>query len=145
METYDRTLDALQRCLEQLEHAVTAFPPGLDEQAFATAWGSDDPSERNRAAAVLANFERTYMLLMDLIALSVKIGNRLGALDADEQSSAIVCLREKKVIRKRSRMRSKIRGMCETQVSTSTSSCRHPPCAKPFAPSWRPLPQWFVR
>lgn len=98
IEAYDGTLDALRRSFEQLEYAVALFHPDLDVQAFATAWGSDDPSERNRAAGVLANFEKTYMLLMDLITLSVKIASRLGAHEADEQTSAIACLREEEVI-----------------------------------------------
>lgn len=78
---YDDTLDALRRRFEQLERSVAQFPSELDEQALTTAWDSDDPAERNRAGGVLSNFEKTYMLLMDLITLSVKLARRIGAID----------------------------------------------------------------
>ena len=77
-ESYDETLDALRRRFEQLEWAVAQFQPDLDEEAFSAAWYSDDPPERIRADSVLSSFEKTYMLLMDLIALSVKLARRLG-------------------------------------------------------------------
>lgn len=85
---YDDTLDALRRRFEQLEMAVTQFLPDLDEQALTAAWDSDDPAERNRADSVLASFEKTYMLLMDLITLSVKLARRIGAID-DERTPAL--------------------------------------------------------
>jgi uncharacterized protein YutE (UPF0331/DUF86 family) len=97
-ESYDETLDALSRRFEQLEAAVAQFPPDLDEQALSAAWHSDDPRERNRADGVLSSFERTYMLLMDLITLSVKLARRVGALDVDETSSTIETLRELQII-----------------------------------------------
>lgn len=84
---YEDTLDALRRRFEQLETAVAQFLPDLDEQALTEAWNSDDSAERNRADSVLASFEKTYMLLMDLIALSVKLARRVGAID-DERTPA---------------------------------------------------------
>jgi hypothetical protein len=78
---YEDTLDALRRRFEQLERSVAQFVPDLDEQALTTAWDSDDPAERNRADGVLSNFEKTYMLLMDLITVSVKLARRIGAID----------------------------------------------------------------
>ena len=97
-ESYDGTLDALRRRFEQLEWAVAQFQPDLDERAFSTAWYSDDPSERTRADSVLSSFEKTYMLLMDLIALSVKIAVRLGALSVDRGASPVEVLRELQII-----------------------------------------------
>ena len=96
--SYEETLDALRRRFEQLESAVAQFPPDLDESAFTAAWSSEDPIERNRADSVLSSFEKTYMLLMDLIALSVKIGRRLGVVTGDEKSSPVEALRELKVL-----------------------------------------------
>jgi uncharacterized protein YutE (UPF0331/DUF86 family) len=84
---YEDTLDAVRRRFEQLETAVAQFLPDLDEQALTAAWDSDDPVERNRADSVLASFEKTYMLLMDLITLSVKLARRIGAID-DESTPA---------------------------------------------------------
>jgi hypothetical protein len=73
--------------VEQLEWAVAQFQPDLEEETFSAAWYSDDPSERIRADSVLSSFEKTYMLLMDLIALSVKIAVRLGTLSVDQGTS----------------------------------------------------------
>lgn len=97
-EAYDETLDALHRRFEQLEAAVAEFPPDLDERTLAAAWRSDDPSERNRADCVLASFEKTYMLLMDLVGLSVKLGRRMAVVTANESASAIEVLRDAGVI-----------------------------------------------
>jgi hypothetical protein len=95
--SYDETLDALRRRFEQLEWAVAQFQPDLDERAFSAAWYSDDPSERIRADSVLSSFEKTYMLLMDLITLSVEIAVGLDALSVDQTSPAEV-LRELQII-----------------------------------------------
>jgi hypothetical protein len=97
-ESYDETLDALRRRFEQLEWAIAQFQPDLDEEAFSAAWYSDDPSERIRADGVLYSFEKTYMLLMDLIALSVKIAVRSGALSVDQEASPVGVLRELQII-----------------------------------------------
>jgi hypothetical protein len=97
-DSYDETLDALRRRFEQLEWAVAQFQPDLDERAFSTAWYSDDPSERTRADSVLSSFEKTYMLLMDLITLSVKIAVRLGSLSVDQGTSPTEVLRELQII-----------------------------------------------
>jgi len=91
--SYDETLDALRRRFEQLEAAVAAFQPDLDEPALSTAWHSEDPLQRNRADAVLSCFEKTYMLLMDVIALAAKLARRGGAIQADDSSSAMKMLR----------------------------------------------------
>ncbi len=97
-DSYNETLDALRRRFEQLEAAVAQFAPDLEEQALSAAWDSDDPLERNRADSVLSSFEKTYMLLIDLITLSVKLGMRLGAVHADESSSSIDALLELQIL-----------------------------------------------
>jgi hypothetical protein len=97
-ENYDEILDALRRRFEQLEWAVAQFQPDLDEQAFSAAWYSDDPPERNRADSVLSSFEKTYMLLVDLITISVKIAGRLSAPSVGEKASSVEVLRELQVI-----------------------------------------------
>jgi uncharacterized protein YutE (UPF0331/DUF86 family) len=97
-DSYNETLDALRRRFEQLEAAVAQFAPDLDERALSAAWHSDDPLERNRADNVLSSFEKTYMLLMDLVTLSVKLARRLGAIDVDEQLSPIEALHELRVV-----------------------------------------------
>ena len=96
--SYEETLDALHRRFEQLESAVAEFSPDLDERAFTAAWNSTDPAERNRADSVLSSFEKTYMLLMDLITLSVKLARRLGVVTVDEKSSSLEVLRELKIL-----------------------------------------------
>lgn len=102
-ESYDETLDALRRRFEQLEWAVAQFQPDLDEQAFSAAWHSNDPPERNRADSVLASFEKTHTLLMDLVTLSVKLARRLGAEGVDEKSSPIDVLHELRIISQHAR------------------------------------------
>lgn len=97
-DSYNETLDALRRRFEQLEAAVAQFAPDLEEEALSAAWDSDDPLERNRADSVLSSFEKTYMLLIDLITLSVKLGMRLGAVHADESSSSIDALLELQIL-----------------------------------------------
>jgi hypothetical protein len=86
-ESYSETVVALGRQFEQLEVVVAQFDPDLDEQALVVAWDSDDPVERNRVGLLLACFEKTYMLLVDLIALSVKLARRIGAIE-DESTPA---------------------------------------------------------
>jgi predicted nucleotidyltransferase len=95
---YNETLDALRRRFEQLEVAAAQFSPDLDEQALSAAWHSDDPLQRNRADSVLSSFEKTYMLLMDLVTLSVKLGRRLGTIEADQSLSPIDALSELQVL-----------------------------------------------
>lgn len=96
--SYDETLDALRRRFEQLEAAVAAFQPDLDERALSAAWHSEDPLQRNRADAVLSCFEKTYMLLMDAIALAAKLARRSGAIQGDDSSSAVRMLRAAEVL-----------------------------------------------
>lgn len=91
-ESYSETVNALGRQFEQLEVVVGQFDPDLDEQALAAAWDSDDPIERNKAALLLGCFEKTYMLLVDLVTLSVKLARRLGASTEAEGSSSIEVL-----------------------------------------------------
>jgi uncharacterized protein YutE (UPF0331/DUF86 family) len=86
-ESYSETVDAARRHFEQLEVAVAQFDPDLDEKALMAAWESDDPLERNRVGLLIGCFEKTYMLLMDLITLSVKLARRIGAID-DEKTAA---------------------------------------------------------
>lgn len=97
-DIYNATLDALRRSYEQLEASVGDFEPDLDEQSFAAAWHSDDPLERNRASAVLANFERTYMLLLDVMTLAVKLAKRCDALETNADGSPIAILRKARVV-----------------------------------------------
>jgi uncharacterized protein YutE (UPF0331/DUF86 family) len=97
-ESYDETLEALRRRFEQLESAVAQFPPDLDEPTFVAAWHSADPHERNRADGVLSSFEKTYMLLMDLITLSVKLSRRLGVVSIDEKASPVDTLSQLKIL-----------------------------------------------
>lgn len=80
-ELYSETAAAIGRQFEQLEVVVAQFDPDLDEQALVAAWNSEDPVERNRVGLLLGCFEKTYMLLMDLITLSVKLARRIGAID----------------------------------------------------------------
>lgn len=80
-ESYSETVDAIGRQFEQLEVVVAQFGPHFDEQALVAAWDSEDPVERNRVGLLLGCFEKTYMLLMDLITLSVKLARRIGAID----------------------------------------------------------------
>jgi uncharacterized protein YutE (UPF0331/DUF86 family) len=61
------------------------------------AWDSNDPVERNRVGLLLGCFEKTHMLLMDLIALSVKLATRLGAIE-EANVPALEVLQDKQVI-----------------------------------------------
>ena len=47
---------------------------------------------------MLSSFEKTYMLLMDLVTLSVKLGRRLRAVGVDADRSPVETLRELKVL-----------------------------------------------
>lgn len=76
---------------------MAQFDPDLDEKALVASWESDDPQERNRVALLLGCFEKTYMLLMDLITLSVKLATRIGAIP-DEKTSAVEILVNAEVI-----------------------------------------------
>lgn len=96
-ESYSETIDAIGRQFEQLEVVVAQFDPDLDEQALVAAWDSDDPVERNRTGLLLGCFEKTYMLLMDLITLSVKLARRIGAID-DESTPPLEFLVDAGVI-----------------------------------------------
>lgn len=96
-ESYLETVDAIGRQFEQLEVVVAQFNPDLDQQALAAAWDSEDPVERNRVGLLLGCFEKTYMLLMDLVTLSVKLARRIGAVD-DETTAPLELLANAGVI-----------------------------------------------
>jgi hypothetical protein len=82
--TYEQTLEALDLRFEQLEAAVSSFDPDLDERTLSACWNSHDPEQRNRADAVLSSFEKTYMLLMDLIGLAAKLARRTGVIEGEQ-------------------------------------------------------------
>ncbi len=86
------TVAAIGRYFEQLEVAVAQFGPDLEEQALIGAWDSDDPADRNRVGLLLGCFEKTHMLLMDLIGLSVKLAMRLGAIEETNAPASEVLL-----------------------------------------------------
>jgi uncharacterized protein YutE (UPF0331/DUF86 family) len=90
-ESYSEAVDAIGRQFEQIEVIVAQFDPDLDEQAMVAAWESDDPVERNRVGLLLGCFEKTYMLLMDLITISTKLARRIGTID-EEKTSALELL-----------------------------------------------------
>lgn len=96
-DSYTETVDAIGRQFAQLEIAAAQFDPDLDEQALVSAWSSDDPVERNTVGLLIGNFEKTYMLLMDLIVLSVKLAKKLGAVE-DSNVSPLDFIRDRQVI-----------------------------------------------
>lgn len=72
--------------MEQLESAVSAFPPDFDFSAFVAAWDSDVPQERNRAMLVRSNMDDLYNLCHTLIDLSVRVAQDRGAIAADRKT-----------------------------------------------------------
>jgi predicted nucleic acid-binding Zn ribbon protein len=54
---FEQALQQLARTMEQMETAVSAFPPDFDLQAFTRAWYSQAPEERNRAMLVRSNMD----------------------------------------------------------------------------------------
>ncbi len=89
----ERALLQLARTMEQLESAVGAFPPDFDLSAFAAAWYSEVPQERNRAMLVRSNMDDLHNLCQGLIALSVRAAQDLGEIPADRRTPAADQLR----------------------------------------------------
>ena len=79
--------------MEQLEAAVGAFPPGFDLPAFAAAWYSNAPAERNLAMAVRSNMDDLHNLCQGLIGLGVRVAQDQGAIPADRKTPAADQLR----------------------------------------------------
>lgn len=84
----DEALEQLARTMEQLESAVSAFPPDFDPSAFAAAWYSKVPEERNQATVVRSNMDDLHNLCQNLIGLSVRVAQDSGAIAADRKTPA---------------------------------------------------------
>jgi uncharacterized protein YutE (UPF0331/DUF86 family) len=82
----DAALAQLARTMAQLESAVSAFPPDFDPSAFAAAWYSKDPQERNRAMLVRSNMDDLHNLCQALIGLSVRVAQDVDAIPADRKT-----------------------------------------------------------
>jgi uncharacterized protein YutE (UPF0331/DUF86 family) len=93
----DDALQQLARTMEQLESAVSAFPPEFDASAFAAAWYSKAPQERNQAALVRSNMDDLHNLCQTLIGLSVRVAQDMGAITADRKTSAAEQLRTQRL------------------------------------------------
>ena len=90
---FEGALGQLARTMEQLEAAVGAFPPGFDLPAFAAAWYSNAPAERNLAMAVRSNMDDLHNLCQGLIGLGVRVAQDQGAIPADRKTPAADQLR----------------------------------------------------
>ncbi len=90
----EKALLALARTMEQLEIAVSAFPPYFDLSAFHAAWYSELPEERNRAMLVRSNMDDLHNLCQGMIGLSVRVAQDLGTIPADHKTSAPDQLRQ---------------------------------------------------
>ncbi len=93
----DDALGQLARTMEQLESAVSAFPPDFDSSAFDAAWDSKVPEERNRAMLVRSNMDDLHNLCQALIGLSVRVAQDLGAIPADRKTPAADQLRAQRL------------------------------------------------
>lgn len=82
----DSALGQLARTVEQLETAVSAFPPDFDCSAFSAAWYSKLPEERNQAVLVRSNMDDLHNLCLGLIGLSVRVAQDLSAIPADRKT-----------------------------------------------------------
>jgi hypothetical protein len=82
----ESALAQLARTMEQLETAVSAFPPDFDLSAFDAAWHSNIPEERNRAMLVRSNMDDLHNLCQSLIALSVRVAQDAAAIPADRKT-----------------------------------------------------------
>jgi uncharacterized protein YutE (UPF0331/DUF86 family) len=83
--------------MEQLDSAVSAFPPDFDPSAFAAAWYSSVAQERNRAMLVRSNMDDLHNLCQTLIGLSVRVAQDLGAIAADRKTPAADRLRAQRL------------------------------------------------
>lgn len=84
----EQALLQLARTMEQLETAVSAFPPDFDLDAFRTAWYSTIPEERNQAMLVRSNMDDLHNLCQSLIDRSVRVAQDRGAIPADRKTPA---------------------------------------------------------
>lgn len=89
----DNALGQLARTMEQLESAVSAFPPDFDPVAFGVAWYSTAPEERNRAMLVRSNMDDLHNFCRGLIDLSVRVAQDLRAIPVDRKTPATEQLR----------------------------------------------------
>jgi uncharacterized protein YutE (UPF0331/DUF86 family) len=90
---FEQALQQLARTMEQMEAAVSAFPPNFDVAAFKQAWHSRVPEERNRAMLVRSNMDDLQNLCQGLIDRSVRVAQDLGAIAADRKTPAADQLR----------------------------------------------------
>jgi uncharacterized protein YutE (UPF0331/DUF86 family) len=90
----DNALGQLARTMEQLESAVSTFPPDFDPSAFNAAWYSTVPEERNQAMLVRSNMDDLHNLCRSLIDLSIRAAQDLGAIPADRKTPATEQLRQ---------------------------------------------------
>jgi uncharacterized protein YutE (UPF0331/DUF86 family) len=90
---FEQALQQLARTMEQMETAVSAFPPDFDLEAFTQAWYSQAPEERNRAMLVRSNMDDLQNLCQGLIDRGVRVAQDLGAIPADRKTSAAEQLR----------------------------------------------------
>ncbi|HEX5853039.1 MAG TPA: hypothetical protein VFY36_08100 [Solirubrobacteraceae bacterium] len=89
----EQALSQLARTMEQLEIAVSGFPPNFDRESFGVAWYSSAPAERNRAMLVRSNMDDLHNLCQGLIDRSVRVAQDLGAIPADRKTPAVDQLR----------------------------------------------------
>jgi uncharacterized protein YutE (UPF0331/DUF86 family) len=87
-KTVEQALLQLARTMEQLETAISAFPPDFDLGAFGDAWYSQVPEERNQAMLVRSNMDDLHNLCQGLIDRSVRVAQDLGAIPADRKTPA---------------------------------------------------------
>jgi uncharacterized protein YutE (UPF0331/DUF86 family) len=84
----EQALLQLARTMEQLESAVTSFPPDFDLSAFRDAWHSQVPERRNQAMLVRSNMDDLQNLCQSLIDRSVRVAQDLRAIPADRKTQA---------------------------------------------------------
>jgi uncharacterized protein YutE (UPF0331/DUF86 family) len=84
----ERALLQLARTMEQLETAISAFPPDFDLDAFSGAWYSAIPEKRNQAMLVRSNMDDLHNLCQSLIDRSVRVAQDLGTIPADRKTPA---------------------------------------------------------
>lgn len=89
----EQALLQLARTMEQLETAVSAFPPDFDLDAFVEAWHSRAPEQRNQAMLVRSNMDDLHNLCQGLIDRSVGVAQDLGAISPDRRTPAADQLR----------------------------------------------------
>lgn len=89
----EQALSQLARTMEQLEIAVSGFPPDFDRESFGVAWYSPAPTERNRAMLVRSNMDDLHNLCQGLIDRSVRVAQDLEAIPADRKTPAADQLR----------------------------------------------------